>query len=266
VAFYPVVDVAQLQHEVLYKSVPGYVDVLCGAQTLRPMSPPPSVVAMTSAVLLIHGARGDHSPLSQRDAMLGLQTIGQQAERDMLEGAGQDFMAWQFDHAWPWVVMFLARHQMFSVAWRSPEQQKRVNLFTERGWFSRLGARGITTVRALGPITKERVVVTANPHITGRKDELREFVFDGLYVRALFPGRAHDAYLLQQVRITKRHWKTRFGLNVGTIRSSIVQVLGKPDSEKSNFVEYSHSMGIGTVRIWMIEDHVTELEWQFRAD
>src|SRR5689334_14460104 len=69
-------------------------------------------------------------------------------------------------------------------------------------------------------------------------------------VRALFPGRAHDAYLLQEVKITKLRWTAKFGLNVGTIRSSLLQVLGRPDSEKPDFVEYSHSMGIGTVRIW----------------
>ena len=67
----------------------------------------------------------------------------------------------------------------------------------------------------------------------GTQGELRKFVFNGLYVRALFPGRAHDAHLLQEVKITKPRWKAKFGLNVGTIRSSILQVLGKPRTRKS---------------------------------
>jgi hypothetical protein len=141
-AFYPVMDIVQLQHEVMYKSVPEYADMICEAQPLQPVSPLPNVDAMT-AVLLIHGGLGDPSPLAQGDAMLGgRDTIGQKAALNMLDGAGHDFTPRQFDHAWPWVVTFLARHQMVSVAWRTPEQQKRVNLFTERGWSSRLGAPG----------------------------------------------------------------------------------------------------------------------------
>jgi len=267
VAFSPVSDVAQLHNTTAYKSVRDYIDSMCRAQSLERISPLANVGSITASVLLIHGGRDDLVPSSQSEAMKdALQSAGKQVEFYVLPHAGHEFTAQQFDEAWRWVVNFLARYQMLSVGWRTSEQQRRVNLFTERGWSSRLGTRGIRTVRALGHVTKVRVVITENPHVQRRKDELREFVFDGLYVRALFPGRAHDAYLLQEVKITKLRWKAKFGLNVGTIRSSLLQVLGRPDSEKPDFVEYSHSMGIGTVRIWMIEDRITKLEWEFRTD
>jgi dienelactone hydrolase len=268
VAFFPVGDVAQLDQTTPYQSVGDhYIASICRAQAAARVWPLASVSSITASVLLIHGERDDSAPLSQSEAMKeALQSAGKPVELYVLPHAGHDLIPHQFDKAWPWVVKFLARHQMLSVAWRTSEQQRRVNLFTERGWSSRLGVRGMKTLRALGRITKQVVVITPNPHVPGRTDEMREFVFDGLYVQALFPGRAHDGYLLQQVEITKSRWKTKFGLNVGTIRSLIVDTLGKADSEKPGFLEYSHSMGIGTVRISMTKDRIAKLAWQFRAD
>ena len=98
------------------------------------------------------------------------------------------------------------------------------------------------------------------------KTRLREFIFDGMYVRALFPGRSHDAYLLQEVEITKPRWRVKYGLNVGASRDTMLDVLGHPDGERPEFVEYFHSLGIGTARVWLVDDRITKLEWEFRAD
>jgi len=46
----------------------------------------------------------------------------------------------------------------------------------------------------------------------------------------------------------------------------MLQVLGQPDGEKAAFVEYFHSLGIGTARIWLANDRITKLEWEFKAD
>jgi len=118
----------------------------------------------------------------------------------------------------------LKNGERYGVWGGTTEQQRRVNSFAEQGWASRLGARGIKSVRQLGPIQRERVVLTDNPHVRGRKDETREFIFDGMYVRALFPGRSHDAYLLQEVEITKPRWRVKYGLNVGASRDTMLDV------------------------------------------
>jgi hypothetical protein len=195
-----------------------------------------------------------------------LESAHKSVELHILPHARHDFTPVQFEESWPWVVGFLASHQMLSLASRTPEQQRRVNTFTEQGWSSRLGSRGIKNVRQLGAIKRERVTLTENPHVRGRKDEMREFTFDGMYVRALFPGRAHDAYLLQEVEITKPRWKVKYGLNIGATRATMQEMLGQPDGEKSEFVEYFHSLGIGTARVWLVNDRITKLEWEFRAD
>jgi hypothetical protein len=47
---------------------------------------------------------------------------------------------------------------------------------------------------------------------------------------------------------------------------TLLQALGPPDGEKTQFVEYFHSLGIGTARVWLENDQITKLEWEFRAD
>jgi hypothetical protein len=164
-------------------------------------------------------------------------------------------------------MRFLGRHLMLSLDARSAEQQKRVNVFTEQGWAFRLGLRGIQTIRALGKVKREKVTVLENPHMPGHSDELREFFFeDGLYVKALFPGRQQNAYLLQEVAITKPRYKVKYGLNLGATKRAVLDKLGQPDGEQSGFVEYFHSMGIGTARIYFKDERISKLEWEFRAD
>src|SRR6185436_13537347 len=111
------------------------------------------------------------------------------------------------------------------------------------GWAFRLGTRGIQTIRALGPVKREKVTVLQNPHVAGHTDEIREFFFDGLYVKALFPGRQQRAYLLQEVAITKPRYKAKFWLNLGATRRDVEAMLGQPDGEQPTFLEYFHSMG-----------------------
>jgi dienelactone hydrolase len=267
VAFFPVSDVADLERSTPYQSVRDYANAVCRPQTLEKVSPLAVAASINAPVLLIHGGRDDRVPMAQSVAMrAALEAARKPVELHILPQARHDFTPKQFEESWPWVVSFLASHQMLSLASRTPDQQRRVNIFTEQGWASRLGSRGIKSVRQLGQIKRERVILTENPHVRGRKDELREFTFDGMYVRALFPGRAHDAYLLQEVEITKARWRVKYGLNVGATRDSVLEVLGHPDGEKSEFVEYFHSLGIGTARVWLANDRITKLEWEFKAD
>ena len=267
VAFFPVSDIAELERSTPYQSVRDYVNAVCRPQNLDKVSPIAAAGSINAAILLIHGGRDDRVPLAQSEAMRkALEAAHKSVELRVLPGAKHDFSAAQFEEAWPWVVGFLASHQMLSLASRNPEQQRRVNMFTEQGWASRLGARGIKNVRQLGAVKRERVTLTENPHVRGRKDEMREFTFDGMYVRALFPGRSHDAYLLQEVEITKPRWKVKYGLNIGATRATMLEMLGQPDGEKRDFVEYFHSLGIGTARIWLVDDRIAKLEWEFRAD
>ena len=267
VAFFPVSDVAELERSTPYQSVRDYANAVCRPQTYEKVSPIENAGSINAPVLLIHGSRDDRVPVSQSQAMrAALEAAHKPVELHILPSARHDFTPLQFEESWPWVVSFLASHQMLSLASRTPDQQRRVNVFTEQGWASRLGARGIKSVRQLGTVKRERVTLTENPHVRGRKDELREFVFDGMYVRALFPGRAHDAYLLQEVEITKPRWRVKFDLNIGASRDTMLQTLGQPDGEKTDFVEYFHSLGIGTARVWLVNDRISKLEWEFKAD
>ncbi len=267
VAYFPITDIALLQKTTAYESVRGYLTSVCEPRGWELVSPVARAKLITAPVLLIHGAKDDRTPVSQSETMRDALTAARkQVELHVLPAARHDFTIAEFEESWPWVMRFLGRNQMLSLASRSAEQQKRVNIFTEEGWSSKLGARSINTIRGLGPVKREKSELTQNPHVKSRKDEVREFFFDGLYVRALFPGQQHDAYLLQEVDITKPRWKVKYSLNIGATRSAMLDRLGQPDGEHPDFVEYFQSMGIGTARIYLRADRITKLEWEFLSD
>jgi dienelactone hydrolase len=268
VAYYPVTDTRRLRETTAYGPVRVYVATHCDPRHAGVVSPVARVASISAAVLLIHGAADDRIPSSQSELMhAALQAAGKQSELHLLPEATHEFTPEELEESWPWVARFLGRHQMLSLDSRDAQQQKRVNIFTEQGWAFKLGLRGIQTIRALGPVKREKVTLLQNPHVDGRTDEIREFFFaDGLYVKALFPGRQQNAYLLQEVTITRSRYKAKFGLNLGTTRKALEDKLGQPDGMQPGFVEYFHSMGIGTARIHFKDDRIVKLEWEFRAD
>jgi len=267
VAYSPVTDIRAWGEASPHLAVRDYVAEICeprGASSVSPLFHAPT---LSAPVLLIHGASDDWVPASQSELMHGaLQGGGHLSELRLMPGVGHQLTAEELEQTWPWVVGFLARNQVLSLAARTPQQQTRVNTFTERGWASRLGQRGIKTIRELGPVKRETVTKVQNPHVAGRMDEVREFFLSGLYVRALFPGGQHNAYLLQQVEISGTHWHAKYGLNLGATREMLEDKLGQPDAEQDGFLEYFHSMGIGTARIYLDAEHIVKLEWEFRAD
>ncbi len=267
VAYSPVTDITRWGDTTTYQPMRDYVTRVCQPHGPSAVSPLFHVATMSAPVLLIHGVADDWVPLSQSELMHeALQGGGRASELRLVPGARHELTADELEESWPWVMGFLARNQMLSLAARTPEQQTRVNAFTERGWASRLGRSGIKTIRALGPVKRETVTKVQNPHVDGHTDEIREFFLNGLYVRALFPGGKHNAYLLQQVEITKPRWRAKYGLNVGTARAALEEELGQPDAEQDGFLEYFHSMGIGTARIYLDAERIVKLEWEFPAD
>jgi dienelactone hydrolase len=267
VAYFPVTDVTRWSETTAYQSVRDYVTQVCLPQGSSSVSPLFHVATMNAPVLFIHGAADDRVPAAQSELMYdALQGSGHQSEMHLIPGARHDFTPEELEQSWPWVMSFLARNQMLSLAARTPEQQRRVNVFTEQGWASRLGRRGIQTIRELGPVKRETVTLVQNPHVDGHTDEIREFFLAGLYVKALFPGRQHNAYLLQEVEITNPRWHAKYGLNLGSTRDAVEEKLGQPDGEQDGFLEYFHSMGIGAARIYLKSERIVKLEWEFRAD
>jgi dienelactone hydrolase len=267
VAYTPVTDITRWAETTAYQPARDYAAQVCQPHGPSAVSPLFHTPTMSAPVLLIHGLADDRVPPSQSELMHeALQGGGRSSELRLVPGARHELTEDELEQSWPWVMGFLARNQMLSLAARTQEQQARVNTFTERGWASRLGRGGIKTIRELGLVKREIVTKVQNPHVDGHTDEIREFFLNGLYVRALFPGGQHSAYLLQQVGISKPRWRAKYGLNLGTTREALEEKLGQPDAEQDGFLEYFHSMGIGTARIYLNAERIVKLEWEFPAD
>jgi hypothetical protein len=113
-------------------------------------------------------------------------------------------------------------------AQRDPRSYETVNEFVTRGWAFDLGT-SLTDLKAVGKVQREVVSTVKNAHVKNQTDEVRELYYDGLYIKAYFPGGDHKRFLLQEVEITSARFRIKHGLNVGASVAELKAVLEEPD-------------------------------------
>jgi hypothetical protein len=96
-------------------------------------------------------------------------------------------------------------------------------------------------------------------------DEVRELWFDGLYMQVLVPGRKKD-FLLQELEISKSRYKVLYGLRIGAQRHAVEELLGPADVLGGDYLEYMNAVGVGTARIYLKDDRIAKIEWEYRAE
>ena len=148
-------------------------------------------------------------------------------------------------------------------AQRDPKSFETINEFVTRGWAFELGT-SLTDLKAVGKVQREVVSTVKNRHVENQIDEIRELYYDGLYIRAYFPGGDHKRFLLQEVEITSARFRVKHGLNVGTSVAELKAVLGEPDEIKGDV--YSYSGETDTVRFVIKSGVITKVKWELYLD
>ena len=265
VAFYPITDPQRLKYSTGSAALRKHLTQDCASVAVAAVSPMAQSSEIIAPVLFIHGGRDRRVPASQSEMLHErLRSANKMTELHVLPEAAHEFTAEETNQAWSWVASFLGSHQLRAAAARTADQQGRVNKFTERGWNLPM-TRHLDSLQAIGKVTRQRVSTMENPHVSGRRDEIRELWFDGLYMQLLIPGRKRD-FLLQEIAISKSQYKVLYGLHVGAGRQAVEELLGQPDVHGEDYLEYMNATGVGTARIYVKDDRIAKIEWEYRAD
>ncbi len=148
-------------------------------------------------------------------------------------------------------------------AQRDPRSYETINDFVTRGWAFELGA-SLTDLKAVGKVQREVVSTVKNRHVENQIDEIRELYYDGLYVRAYFPGKDHKRFLIEEVEITSPMFRIKHGLNVGASIAELKAVLGEPDETEGDI--YSYSGETDTVRFIVHNGVISKVRWELYLD
>ena len=265
VAFAPITEPEGLKYATASAALRKHLVQDCVSADAAGISPMAQAAEISAPVLFIHGSADRQVPPSQSEMLYErLQSLNKIAELRELPDADNELAADEAEQAWSWVASFLGRHQLRAAGTRTADQQERVNRFTERGWNLPL-SRDLRSIHALGKIKKQTVSTTQNPHVSGRMDEVRELWFDGLYMQVLVPGRKKD-FLLQELEISKSRYKVLYGLRIGAQRHAVEELLGPADVLGGDYLEYMNAVGVGTARIYLKDDRIAKIEWEYRAE
>ena len=152
---------------------------------------------------------------------------------------------------------------MASQAQRDPKSFETINEFATRGWAFDLGT-SLTDLKAVGNVQREVVLTVKNRHDENQIDEIRELYYDGLYIKAYFPGRDHKRFLLEEVEITSARFRVKHGLNVGASVTELQRVLGEPDEIKGDV--YSYFGEADTVHFVVRGGVIIKVKWELYLD
>jgi len=160
-------------------------------------------------------------------------------------------------------LIALALPVMASQAQRDPKSYEAINEFVSRGWAFELGA-SLADLQAVGKVQREVVSTVKNRHVENQIDEIRELYYDGLYVKAYFPAKDYEGFLLEEVEITSQRFQIKHGLNVGASVAELQRVLGEPDEVEGGV--HSYSGETDTVRFVIQNGVITKIRWELYLD
>jgi hypothetical protein len=114
--------------------------------------------------------------------------------------------------------------------------------------------------RTLGPPLTTRARPVRHPDDPRTDETLHELTYPGMVVRVL------ESAGLLRVRLTARRYALPYGLNVGTPRGRVEDVLGEAQALSDRRAMYLYSDGFPrTVEFYFRDNHVDRIEWNYRA-
>jgi hypothetical protein len=114
--------------------------------------------------------------------------------------------------------------------------------------------------RTLGPPATAEVRPVRNPDDPRKDETLHELAYPGVVVRVL------ESLGLLRVRLTEARYQLPYGLNVGTPRGRVEDVLGEAQAISDRRAMYLYSDGFPrTVEFYFREGRVDRIDWNYRA-
>jgi hypothetical protein len=104
-----------------------------------------------------------------------------------------------------------------------------------------------------------------NPH-NDSTDTIYELFYEGLYVK-VYEVSLDDRSFILHIILENNKYKTKWGLNVGTAKEIIGNVLGEPDEKSDTSWTFVSAEGYpSTVKFYFERDRVRKIEWSYVID
>ncbi len=113
----------------------------------------------------------------------------------------------------------------------------------------------------LGKPLNEQVERHRNNHVQGQVDEIHSLDYEGLSLRIYHVMEVPPRDLVFEVTIMDKRFPLKWGLKIGSPRSEVIQVLGKPDKD-GNPLSYSTEAG-ATFFFFSKENRLEKVQWQW---
>lgn len=145
--------------------------------------------------------------------------------------------------------------------------QKRVNQFIYDGLDFKLGKTRAEIISNLGNPENMEMKKVKNIHYPDEIiDEIYELFYDGLYIR-IYKATAGDREFIEYLSITSDRFKIKWGLNIGSSKEEVKNILGNPIKEDSDVFTYEYTDGYPDhVYFYFRDNAVYRIDWEFWID
>lgn len=147
----------------------------------------------------------------------------------------------------------------------APSENSSLRAFCERGW-GFPAPKSLAELEArLGRLTRKESGVVPNPHVDGEELEWLVIRARGVEFRVVLIGRDPNRLLISEVSVEDPSRRLALGLRVGAPVGQFRRVLGPPDRERPDELEYDCNE-TESVTVSATEGVVRRVRWNLYVD
>lgn len=143
--------------------------------------------------------------------------------------------------------------------------QYRINQFVYGGWNFRVGETLAEIITNLGTPQSFKTEKVKNTHNPDQIDEVYELLYDGLFIE-IYKVTETNKEFVTALSVTDDKYKMKWGLNIGSSRNQVKNVLGNPSEEKNNVYIYKTDEAPSYVSFYFRNGTMYKIYWSFYID
>jgi hypothetical protein len=145
--------------------------------------------------------------------------------------------------------------------------QEKVDEFVAEGLDFKLGKTKVEIVKNLGNPKTIRIQKVPNVHYPKYiVDEIHELFYDGFYIK-LYKATETNKEMVEYLSVTSDRYKVKWGLNIGTHKNKVRNLLGPPLKKEKSVYTYQDRDGYPDhVYFYFRDDRIYKIEWEYYHD
>ena len=146
------------------------------------------------------------------------------------------------------------------------QQRERVAGLIRSGWDFKFGRDIIEIKKSLGKPLREKVDNYSNLHVENQVDEIHRLDYGGLIVNVYRVNEKPPRDILYKLVITDNNYKLKWGLGIGSSRSEVLRLFGKPGDKRGGFTYSLEDEKMNSVKFFFSEDKINRIQWDWYLD